>query len=74
MEEGSDQVNAWKDVAARDAGAADHPAGEVKITKQLSSARVAILAGYVSVLGAVGAMTPYLPTTPGVCCDGADCF
>lgn len=58
MEEGSDQVRAWKDGEDRDA---DHPAGEVKVTRPLAAARVAILAGFV---GAMGAVTPLCPTTP----------
>lgn len=61
MEAGSDQVRAWKDVEARDADTADHPAGEVKVTRQLASARIGILAGYV---GAMGAVTPLFGTTP----------
>jgi hypothetical protein len=61
VEERFDQVAAWKDVEARDAGTAEHPAGEVKIPKQLSSARVAILAGYMGALGAV-TVVPTIPT------------
>ena len=65
MQERSDQVRAWKDVEARDADPTDHPSGEVRLPKQLSSARVAILAGY---LGATGIVTNALPTIPSMSC------
>lgn len=65
MGAGSAQVIAWKDVEARDADAADHPAGEVRISQQQSSARVAILAGHV---GSLSATTTVIPTIPSMSC------
>jgi hypothetical protein len=66
VNEGTSQVEAWKDHDARDTDSDDHPAGGISLPKRMTAAvRAAALGGYA--IGIGGAATFVVPTLSDTC-------
>jgi hypothetical protein len=66
MQNGMDQVRAWKDSEAPRAADADHPSGKVRVPLSRGHvARAMVLAGVVLGLGMVSEMGTAVGTTTG---------